>query len=170
MLNLVPVAKNSLVATGNRVCRSGWLKPTFIAALKWQWSSSSCKAHNERMNSQLDSFNWDLHCDLSSLASMLLQQTGLLGGDFFARVVFTDAAHDNHYKYWNVIGSSAGADGNKILSYRLYESPTNPNKMAIVFETTTGMYGKAYWDFDKLEIFSEEMFSERCDLEAFSAQ
>ncbi|TBM39653.1 MULTISPECIES: hypothetical protein [Vibrio] len=160
LLNLVPIAKSSLIATKSRACRGGWLKPTFIAALKWQWASSNCKTHSEQLNKQLDDFNWSIHCDLYSLSSMLKQHVGLEGRDFYSRVVFTDRPQDSHYKYWHIIGSSCATGKDKLLSFRLYESPTNPNKMAIVFETVNGLFGKAAWDFDKLEIFSEEMFSE----------
>ncbi|MDW2323208.1 hypothetical protein R7127_23360 [Vibrio sp. 1159] len=160
MLNLVPIAKCSLVNTKHRVCRGGWLKPTFIAALKWQWTSSNCKTHSEQLNQQLDNFNWSVHCDLYSLSSMLKQHVGLEGRDFYSRIVFTEKPHDNHYKYWKVIGKSCATGRDELLSFRLYESPTNPEKMAVVFETVTGLFGKAVWDFDKLEIFSEEIFSE----------
>lgn len=165
MLNLVPILKRSLVVTGNRLCaRNSWLKPTFIAALRWQWTTTSCDEHNERMIEQLDRFNRDIHYDLSSLASMLKKHTGLRGGDFFPRVVFTDVAHDNRYSHWNEVGRSWSAEGVKLLSFRLYESPINQNKMAIVFETASGVFGKAYWDFEQLELISEEQFSERFEL------
>lgn len=157
MLNLQPVMKGSLVATGNRTCRKGWLKPTLVDSFNSLWANSSCSQHNRQMSDQIDKFNWELHCELSSVASMLKSRTGLLAGDFFARIVYTDTPHDRHYKLWNVLEDSSGAAGHNVLSVRLYQSPTNPAKMAVVFETTLGLVGKAYWDFDQLEVFSEEL-------------
>ncbi|HFI9381186.1 TPA: hypothetical protein ACGSTL_001341 [Vibrio parahaemolyticus] len=149
--------KSSLVATGNRTCLKGWLKPALVDSFNSLWASSTCSQHNRKIADQIDSFNWELHCELSSVASMLKTRTGLLAGDFFARIVYTEMPHDSHYRYWNVLENSTGAAGHNVLSVRLYQSPTNPTKMAVVFETTLGLVGKASWDFDQLEVFSEEL-------------
>ncbi|MDH1472583.1 hypothetical protein [Shewanella sp. GD03713] len=157
MLNLHSVMKRSLVATGNRTCHKGWLKPTLVNTFYSLFADSSCSNHNRTMANQIDSFNWELHSELSSVASLLKSRTGLLAGDFFARVVFTATPHDSHYSYWSVLENSSGAAGYKVLSVRLYQNPRSMSKMAVVFETTLGLIGKAFWDFELLEVFSEEL-------------
>lgn len=161
MLNLVPVMKSSLVATGNRTCQRGWVKPFFVASLIWQWATTPNEEHNKRMQSQIDTFSWDLHCDLTALNSLVSVVTGYnLGNNLYSRIVFTATLRDKRYQYWNLISSSKGRGDCNVLNHRLYENPNDPDKFALVFETSSGLFGVAKWDMAQLEIFSEEDFSD----------
>lgn len=160
MLNVVPVFQNSLVNTASKVCQRGWLKEQFVDSFKSLWLTSSCSQHESKLNTQIDNFNYALHVDLTSIASMLQKETGLLGGYFFSRIQFTRKLKDSHYQSWTLISQSAGKEGHSVVAYRLYECSYNPEKLAVVFETTVGLIGFAEWNFDLLEIWSEEQQSE----------
>ena len=160
MLNVVPVFQNSLVNTASKVCQRGWLKEQFVDSFKSLWLTSSCAQHEQSLNDQIDKFNYDLHVDLSSIASMLQIEAGLLGGYFFSRVQFTRKLKDSLYKSWTLICQSAGNEGHSVVAFRLYECPYNPEKLAVVFETTVGLVGFAEWNYDLLEVWSEEQQSE----------
>ena len=160
MLNVVPVFQNSLLNTASKVCQRGWLKEQFVTSFKSLWLNSSCDKHEQDMNDQIDKFNYALHVDLTSVASMLQIETGLLVGYFFSRVQFTRQLKDSHYQSWTLVGESAGREGHSVVSFRLYECPYNPEKLAVVFETTVGLFGYAEWDYDLLEVWSEEQQSE----------
>ena len=111
MHSLVPVMKSSLVATGNRTCRRGWLKDSFLFSLLWQMADTPNEDHNEKMRTQIEGFSFDMHCNLRSLHDIVDIVTGYkLGNHFYSRVVFTDKAMDKRYRFWNCISSSAGGN------------------------------------------------------------
>lgn len=161
MLNVIPILRNSLENTESKVCYRGWVKEQFIDSFKSLWATSSCKQHEQDMNVQIDKFNYELHVDLASIASMLQSEVGLIGSYFFNRVKF--AQKDNHLLYhsWTLIGQSYSPVDCSIVDYQLYECPYNPEIMAVVFKTTVGLIGFAEWNYDYLEIWSEELHSEK---------
>lgn len=157
MINITPIIKSSLTATATRLFRKGWLKQSFTDAFLALWTNNQSLKQNELIAKQFDDFNWDLHCELSSIASMLKLRTGLLAGDFFARIVFTKTLTTVDPYKWDLLEQVSCLDEYIGMTVKLYQSQIAPEKMTVVFITGAGVSGKAYWDFEKLEVFSEEL-------------
>jgi len=160
MLNVIPLIEKSLVNSAIAVGYRGKLKESFLNVFISQWCMCNDKRHERTLIKQVDQFNWQLHVDLRSIASMLAVSTGLLERNFYTRITFTRKDVEKRFMTWNLISESHGNGDATVVNYRLYQHSDNSRQMAVVFQTTVGLIGVALWSFDLLEIFSEEHQSE----------